>query len=289
MLRRTLKQPLSGIARGWRTCITASLACLSLSFALSARAQQTPLPGADDSQAPQSFPAIAIVIDDLGYRKDAGERAIRLPGPVTLAVLPYREHSQQLAREAVAAGKEVLLHAPMEPRNQVPWEPNGLSGDLSLLELQTALEKMLQVMPQATGINNHMGSKFTEDAGSMAWLMGELKSRQLFFIDSLTTSASLGWQSAQAAGVPAIRRDVFLDNVAEPEAVEKQVQKLVKIAHLRGYALAIGHPHPATLDILEEYLPQLNHLGVELVPASQLIHRAAMRHTQAQKDVSPTP
>lgn len=252
---------------GWRLSAVVGLLCLG--FACRAYSE-----AATPVQPLRPSPSIAIIIDDLGYRQDAGERAIRLPGAVTLAVLPYRQHSQHLVREAIAAGKEVMLHAPMEPRNQVPWEAHGLSSDLSLLELQEALDKMLQAMPQATGVNNHMGSKFTEDADAMQWLMGELKLRKLFFIDSLTTPISLAWQSAQTAGVPCIRRDIFLDNVAERDAVEGQFQKLVELARLRGHALAIGHPHDATLAVLEHYLPKLSSLGVRLVPASALIKQA---------------
>ena len=226
--------------------------------------------------APPSLqPQIAIIIDDLGYRKALGERAIQLPGAVTVAILPYRAHTQALANSALVAGKEFLLHAPMEPRNQVPWEDRGLSSDLSHENLHLALANMVNALPQAAGINNHMGSKFTEDGASMQWLMGELKQQHLLFVDSVTTPASVAWQFAQASGVPSVRRDVFLDNVAERAAVEAQLNKLVAIARSRGYALGIGHPRAVTLDVLEAYLPRLPELGVELVSVSRLIERAS--------------
>jgi polysaccharide deacetylase 2 family uncharacterized protein YibQ len=257
----------------------ASLLGLASSFA--AQANETPV-STSTAQV-----QIAIIIDDLGYHKSAGERAISLPGAVTLAVLPYQTHTQVLAQAAVDAGKELILHAPMEPHNQVPWEEGGLSSGLSLQDMQQALTAMLASVPQATGINNHMGSKFTEDPAAMQWLMTELKDHELFFVDSLTSPGSLAWSSAQTLGVPSLKRDIFLDNVAKAEQIEVQFQKLVKVARKRGYAVAIGHPYTATLEVLETYLPQLSHLGVELVPASRLIEIAAkQRRALSTKEIS---
>jgi polysaccharide deacetylase 2 family uncharacterized protein YibQ len=231
----------------------ASLLGLASSFA--AQANETPV-STSTAQV-----QIAIIIDDLGYHKSAGERAISLPGAVTLAVLPYQTHTQVLAQAAVDAGKELILHAPMEPHNQVPWEEGGLSSGLSLQDMQQALTAMLASVPQATGINNHMGSKFTEDPAAMQWLMTELKDHELFFVDSLTSPGSLAWSSAQTLGVPSLKRDIFLDNVAKAEQIEVQV--------------------------LETYLPQLSHLGVELVPASRLIEIAAkQRRALSTKEIS---
>ncbi len=243
-----------------------SVAALFVLIACSVAAQDSP-----EIPKPDHRPLIAIIIDDLGYQEQAGARATRLPGAVTLAVLPFAPHSQSLAQLGRISGKELMLHAPMEPYNDVPWESDGLSSQLSREELQLNLNAMLEALPQITGVNNHMGSKLTANAPAMGWVMNELKHRQLFFVDSLTNPASVAWSAARQLHVPSIRRDIFLDNEPQAEAIAAQLEKLVRIARRRGYALAIGHPYHSTLEVLEAYLPQLPALGVELVPVSQLI------------------
>lgn len=252
------------------------LCCLPL-----AAAEQTPSRPAEQSVEP-AVPAparptsarIAIVIDDIGYLKENGQRAVALPHAVTLSVLPFTPHAQTLTHAATEAGKELMLHVPMEPQNQVPWEPGGLSSDLTLAQRHLALEKMLEAVPMAVGINNHMGSKFTEDRQAMVWLMSTLKRHQLFFVDSRTTAASQGWAMAQATGLPTVQRDIFLDNDASVAAIEEQLEKLVALAQRKGHAVAIAHPRSATLDVLEKQLPALAARGVQLVPVSHLLPAA---------------
>jgi len=121
------------------------------------------------------------------------------------------------------------------------------------------------------GINNHMGSKFTEDAAGMAVVMGELKNRQLLFLDSRTTSASVGAHLARRIGVPHIERNVFLDHANTVEAIRKQISSLEMVAKKHGWAVGIGHPREATLKVISEWLPQLEARGFELVPLSALV------------------
>jgi polysaccharide deacetylase 2 family uncharacterized protein YibQ len=226
---------------------------------------------------PEEFPAyrprIALIIDDLGNLGPAGERTIRLPGPVACAILPHTPYARAIARQAHAAGKEVLLHLPLQPVEA--YQPLGMGTiglDTTRAQLARILEADLGSVPYAVGINSHMGSLITRHPGHMRWLMGELKARgDLFFVDSYTTAASVALQLAREQGVPALRRDVFLDGEPEPAAIERAFQRLKALAGEQGFALGIGHPYPQTLEYLERVLPHLGPDGYELVPVSRLV------------------
>lgn len=217
-------------------------------------------------------PRIAIIIDDLGYERVAGERAIALPGPVACAILPDAPRSAWLARAANAEGKEVMLHLPMQAANHSgDTEPDSLTIDMSRSDFSTAFENALNAVPHVIGVNNHRGSLLTRHPGSMRWLMEEIREREsLFFLDSYTTHHSVAMQIADEAGVSAVKRDVFLDSEPTPEAVAYQFERLKRIATEQGVAVAIGHPYDVTLTFLEEALPELHSEGFELVPISSL-------------------
>ena len=217
-------------------------------------------------------PRIAIIIDDLGYERVAGERAIALPGPVACAILPDAPRAEWLARAANAEGKEVILHLPMQAANHTgKTEPDYLRMDMSRDGFSAAFEQALNSVPHAIGINNHRGSLLTRHPGSMRWLMEEIRERDsLFFLDSRTTHQSVAMQIAGETGVTAIKRDVFLDAEPTLEAVEYQFERLKRIASERGVAVGIGHPYEVTLSFLEEALPELEREGFELVPVSSL-------------------
>jgi polysaccharide deacetylase 2 family uncharacterized protein YibQ len=222
---------------------------------------------------------IALIIDDVGYRLDEGQRAVDLPGAVALAVLPYATHSVLLAREADAAGKEVVLHLPMQPLDSsVDPGPGALGVVQSRSELAAVLAADLAAVPFARAVSNHMGSLLTQQPEQMGWLMDELHERDaLFFVDSYTTPASVGLTMAHEHGVLALRRDVFLDNDPTPAAIEAQWQRLLARARTRGVAIGIGHPHAATLTLLERELPRLAAGGLALVPLSALLPKGAAR------------
>lgn len=220
--------------------------------------------------ADQPLARIAIIIDDLGYKLVEGKRAINLASQVTLAIIPFSPHAKKLARFANDNHKEVLLHAPMTPMTRQPWEA-GLASNMNKPELFAAVDAMLSEVPGAKGLNNHGGSRFTQDRQRMVWLMMALKDRDLFFIDSRTTAATTGMETAHEANIPYNSRDVFLDNDLNEEAIVGQLDKLVAIAVKNGQAIAIGHPHRTTLDVLETYLPLLSEQGVEIVNASVLL------------------
>lgn len=215
---------------------------------------------------------IAIIIDDLGYQLEAGRRAIRLPGPVAYAILPGTPRATRLAEAAHDNGKEVLLHLPLQAAGYGgPAEPGSITLDMSRASFRTAFVAALDSVPFAIGVNSHRGSLLTRHPGHMRWLMEEIREHDgLFFVDSYTTHASVALQIAGETGVAAIRRDVFLDNDNTAESIAKQLERLKSLARQRGFAVAIGHPHPATLEVLERELPKLRDEGIELVAISEL-------------------
>ena len=219
------------------------------------------------------LPKVALIIDDVGYRLAEGERAVHLPGAVAVAVLPFGTHSVALAREADAQGKEVVLHLPMQPlAGAEDPGPGALQIGQSRAELADVLAADLAAVPFIVGVSNHMGSLLTQQADRMGWLMEELRRRQpLFFVDSYTTAASVGLAAAREYGVPALRRDVFLDADPAPAAIEAQWQRLLTRARAHGAAVGIGHPYAATLALLERELPTLRAVGIVLVPLSELL------------------
>ena len=219
-------------------------------------------------------PRIAIIIDDLGYHLGAGKRAIALPGPITFAVLPGTPRGKQLAKLAHASGKEVLLHLPMEPLNyRGPAEPGGIMLDMSREAFRATFAGAIDTVPHAIGVSNHRGSLLTQHPGHMEWLMQEIRQREdLFFIDSYTTHHSIALDLAVEQGIPAERRDVFLDHERTVEAVAAELERLKAKARREGHAIAIGHPVPETLEVLERELPRLKEQGFELVTISELVH-----------------
>ncbi len=218
-------------------------------------------------------PLIAIIIDDLGNQRAKGERVIALPGPVACAVIPHTAYGTYLAEKAYAAGKEVLLHLPMQPIEMGRIAgPDQIRLDTDRSNLRRILNADLDDVPHTVGVNNHMGSLITRHPGHMEWLMDELKTRgDLFFIDSYTTASSVAHEMAIEKGVPTARRTVFLDTVISAANVASEFERLKQEARKRGYAIAIGHPYTVTLDYLEKALPLLAEQGFQLVPVSRIV------------------
>ena len=209
----------------------------------------------------------------MGYRLEDGRRAIELPGPIAFAVLPGTPSGERLARIANEKGKEVLLHLPLQPVEQRGQpEPGALMLDMSRNAFRTKFADAIATVPFAVGVSSHRGSLLTRHPGHMGWLMDEIRRREdLFFIDSYTTHRSVALQIAREAGVTATRRDVFLDHERTRAAVAREFERLKKMARERGTAVAIGHPFPETLDVLEREIPRLRSQGFELVTISELI------------------
>ena len=220
-------------------------------------------------------PIIAIIIDDMGIDRAASAKAVALPGPLTLAYLPYARGLGAQTKTARDAGHELLVHIPMEPfdRTEDPG-PNALRVDLERNSLLDRLRWGLSRVDGHVGINNHMGSRFTSDARAMATVMAELKSRGLLFLDSRTSGKTVGTDLARSMGVPHAERSVFLDNSSRSDAIRARFNELEHIARTKGVAVAIGHPRPATLRALAKWLQVANERGFDLVPLTAVIrHR----------------
>ena len=217
---------------------------------------------------------VAIVIDDLGLSHQRTDRVVALPRPLTLSMLPYGHGLQGLASRARAAGHEVMLHIPMQPTlADADPGPGALLTSLSGAEIDRRLAADLDRFDGYVGVNNHMGSAFTADGPGMEHVMRALHRRGLLFLDSMTTAKSVGMATAQRFGVPAIARDIFIDAEDDPAFIRHQLREVEKLARERGWAVAIGHPHPDTLDALEAWLPGLRGRGIVQVPLSYLVAR----------------
>lgn len=234
-----------------------------------------------DSPSPQEPPSkpsepirsyrVSIIIDDLGYAIHAARELINMPYALTLAIIPFAPYSERIAREAHQQNKEVMLHTPMETLAERKWE-DGLNTRMQQSELLKRISEMSASVPYIEGINNHGGSKLTQQRQHMDWLMAWVAAEQLYFVDSRTTSASVATDSARDAQVPYQQRDVFLDNEKSEASIRVQLGKLVDIAKQRGHAIGIGHPYPETLAVLRQELPQLALKGIQIVPVSSLLN-----------------
>jgi polysaccharide deacetylase 2 family uncharacterized protein YibQ len=217
-------------------------------------------------------PMIAVVIDDIGVVRERSERAIALPKAITLAFLPYGEGVADMAARAKARGHEVMLHLPMQPKSSSTNPgPNAMLLGLSDDELARRLEWNLSQFSGFTGVNNHMGSAFTEDAAGMAKIMASLHARGLFFLDSVTTEHSAARRIAYDQSIRFAERDVFLDNHQDASYVALQLAELEERARRTGSAIAIGHPHAETLAVLARWLPSLEARGFQLVTVQTVI------------------
>jgi len=218
-------------------------------------------------------PRIAIVIDDCGLDRPRTERAIELPAAVTLSFLPYANDLPAQTEAARRRGHELLVHVPMEPINaRLDMGPNGLAVDLPREEVLRRLRWDLGRFDGYVGINNHMGSRFTTDRQAMSWVIGELRSRGLMFLDSRTIAGSVGESLASADDVPYAGRDVFLDDDRTADAVEARLMDAEAVARKKGAAIAIGHPHDATLLALNRWIAELPRSGIVLVPLTAVVH-----------------
>lgn len=215
-------------------------------------------------------PKLAVVIDDLGYDRAQADALFRLSYTLTLSVLPHEANSGEIAEEAHRRGYEVMLHLPMASNAGNKDEAVELYPGMSPADVEKTFSSMLDTVPYAQGVNNHEGSLGTSDQKLMDELMPLLHQRNLFFIDSRTTAATVAESSAHVAGVATARRNVFLDDEQTVDATKKQFALAIRDAKEKGSALAIGHPHATTLEALGDMLPEAERQGVRLVFASDL-------------------
>ena len=213
-------------------------------------------------------PEIIIIIDDMGLDTAAFNRISKMPGPLTLSFLPYAPSVSDLAKKGSAAGHEIMLHLPMEPVSSSPDPgPNALLSDDAPQLFQEKLSKSLDGFSSYVGVNNHMGSKLTANREAMRLTMAELNKRKIYFVDSVTSGSSVAGEVAQEFGLPTYERDVFLDADHGQKGqinVKESLAELEKIAKEKGYAIAIAHPYPTTMDALEPWLVTAELRGFKL-------------------------
>ncbi len=217
--------------------------------------------------------AVALVIDDLGRSLEDVESLLALGVPLSFSVLPYETLTEPVADELARRHAEVLLHLPMQPEGGQNPGPGALTLEMGPSELSAAVQRALAQVPGAAGVNNHMGSGFTADRAAMEVVVRWVAQGGRFYLDSRTSVDSLGYAVARAAGVPTAARDVFLDEDREPAAVRAQFRRLLDVARAEGSAIAIGHPHAATLEVLRDEVPRAVALGYRFVPVSALMER----------------
>jgi len=224
-------------------------------------------------------PMIAVVIDDMGIDRRRTKQIIDLPGPITASFLTYAPDLKAQAKVARAAGKELMLHMPMEPDNAtISAGPGVLETSMEAEVIRERLAAGLDSFGDYVGINNHMGSRFTADADGMRPVIEMLRERGLFWLDSRTTGKPAGPALARAMGVPFAERNIFLDHFNNVEGVRAQLVKLEEAARSQGYAVGIGHPKDHTIKALAEWLPTLTAKGFVLVPMSAVVR---LRHPES--------
>ncbi|QFU77565.1 divergent polysaccharide deacetylase family protein [Halioglobus maricola] len=217
---------------------------------------------------------VVLIIDDLGHQLRNGMAMVELPGKLNLAVLPHTPHGRHLAEAGYAAGKEIMLHAPMSNHGGIALGQGGLTASLSREEFDHALSAAIEDIPHLRGINNHMGSELTEMPLQMGWVMQQLLMRELYFVDSRTTVNTVAAKTAAQFSVPHLSRTVFLDNERNAEAIGRHFDKLLALAEERGLAVGIGHPYLETSDFLREAIPAMACRGVALALVSEVLQEA---------------
>jgi len=216
---------------------------------------------------------IAIVIDDFGDRWNAFIRSfLNLGIEITVSVIPGQPQSTSIAQKVAQMGAEVILHLPMEPLTAT-FHNDGyiILADMNQEAVLDILNRSVEEVPGVLGVNNHMGSRITSNRRIMTWILEELQTRGLYFLDSRTIARSVAYQVSREIGLPTGKRDVFLDTDRSREAVRKQLWKLTKTSNEQGFGIGIGHCHKETLDVLREEIPKIQEKGYRFVTLSKVI------------------
>ena len=217
-------------------------------------------------------PKVAFIIDDLGYETEIAKKVMELDFPITLSILPFLKYSEYIAKEGKKNNQEIILHLPMEANNSsADPGPGAIKSYMSEEEIRQAVRGSIFNFPYVIGVNNHMGSKITEDREIMKIILEEIRRYNLFFIDSITSRNSIAYQVAQEMGVKTAVRTVFLDNESDMEYIKGQMLEVQEIALRDGEAIAIGHSRINTFYVLKRMIPELIKAGIEIVPVSELV------------------
>jgi len=217
-------------------------------------------------------PKAAFIIDDLGYETEVAKKMMELEFPVALSILPFLQYSEFTAEEGEKNNKEIMLHLPMEANNNgTDPGPGAIKSDMSEEEIRQAVRDCIFNFPYIIGVNNHMGSKITEDREIMEIVLEEIKKYNLFFIDSVTTKDSIAYEVAREMEIKSAVRTVFLDNENDMDYIKGQILEVQETALREGEAIAIGHSRINTFYVLKRMIPELIKAGIEIVPVSELV------------------
>ncbi|CAO95132.1 Putative periplasmic protein of unknown function [Erwinia tasmaniensis Et1/99] len=218
---------------------------------------------------------LSIVIDDFGYRPTQEQQVLQMPAAISVAVLPNAPHAREMATKAHQSGHEVLIHLPMAPLSKQPLEKDTLRPDMSAEEIARIIREAAAAVPYAVGLNNHMGSAMTSSLPGMQKVMQVLSHYNFYFLDSMTIGNSQASRAAAGTGVKVVKRRVFLDDSQNEADIRVQFARAVHLAQRDGSAIAIGHPHPSTVRVLQQMLPTLP-ADITLVRPSQLLNEAQL-------------
>jgi len=219
--------------------------------------------------APAGPSRLAIIIDDVGYSRRYARAFLDLGVPLTFSILPQVTYSAELAERIHRAGHEIMLHQPMQPHSAVVDPgPGALYIQQSRAEMEAIIRKNLSELPYACGINNHMGSMFTETRPPVLDMLDIFRQQSFFFVDSFTSSHSVAFRTARELNMVAAYRNVFIDNRLEVDYIYQQLHAARRRALRTGSAIAIGHPKPETIRVLDGFLKEIRHSTIELVYAS---------------------
>lgn len=216
------------------------------------------------------LPMVSIIIDDMGYHEEVGDKLLKLPIELTFSFLPHAPFTLAQEETAYLMGRNVLLHLPLQPRD-AKWDPGPgtlLLGDTPE-RYRELFEKNFNAVPHAIGVNNHMGSLFTEDATDMRRVLALVKEKDVFFVDSFTSAGSVGLELALEMGIPVARRHIFLDNQRSEEQICAQLERLVEVAEVHNLAVGIAHPYPETHQALKNcgplYSKRIHFVGISKI------------------------
>jgi len=216
----------------------------------------------------------AIIVDDMGFSLETIRELCSFELPITISILPYSAFAQHTAQAAQDCGLEVMLHLPLESLNHSAPGNQGdgmIFSEMSAEEIKKNVKQSLDQVPKCKGVNNHTGSKITEDAEIMSIILEVLREKNLYFIDSRTSTNSIAYETASQMGLPAAERNIFLDVDAAESSIQKRLKDLFKLARKKGEAVGICHPLEVTLRVLKKNLALAKEFDVELVFASQIV------------------
>ncbi|MFV0261655.1 MAG: divergent polysaccharide deacetylase family protein [Kluyvera sp.] len=237
--------------------------------------------------APSHAGKLSIVIDDFGYRPHQENQVLAMPSTISVAVLPNAPHAREMATKAHNAGHEVLIHLPMAPLSKQPLEKDTLRPDMSSDEIERIIREAVDKVPYAVGLNNHMGSAMTSSLFGMQKVMQTLSRYNLYFLDSMTIGNSQAMRAANGTGVKVIKRRVFLDDTQNEADIRRQFNRAVDLARRNGSAIAIGHPHPTTVRVLQQMVYNLPP-DITLVRPSSLLNEPQVDTSTPNRGVPQT-